>query len=71
MKKLIVLLLIIGTAGFVFAQNKDLTAPDPTVLGADSANFALREVSIDLFEREGSWNVKMSPDYGIITGRFF
>ncbi len=73
MKKLLVLLLIAGTAGFVFAQNqnKDLSAPDPTVLGADSANFALREVSIDLFEREGSWNVKMSPDYGIITGRFF
>ena len=73
MKKLIALLLIVGTAGFVFAQNqnKDLSAPDATVLGADSANFALREVSIDLFEREGSWNVKMSPDYGIITGRFF
>ena len=72
MKKLIILIAAVAcTAALVYAQNADLTAPDPTIVGADSANFALREVSIDLFEREGSWNVKMSPDYGIITGRFF
>lgn len=73
MKKLIVCLLAVCAAGLVFAQaqDKSLGAPDATILGADSANFALREVSIDLFEREGSWNVKMSSDYGVITGRFF
>ena len=73
MKKLIVCLLAVCVAGLVFAQaqEKSLGAPDATILGADSANFALREVSIDLFEREGSWNVKMSSDYGVITGRFF
>ena len=56
MKKLLVLLLIAGTAGFVFAQNqnKDLSAPDPTVLGADSANFALREVSIRRLREENT-----------------
>lgn len=74
MKKLIICSLAVLLVGFVWAQEENSTslgAPDATVVGADSANFALRSVSLDLFEREGSWNVKMSPDYGVITGRFF
>ena len=52
MKKLIILIAAVAcTAALVYAQNADLTAPDQTIVGADSANFALREVSIDLFEK--------------------
>lgn len=85
MKKLFLLLLAFCIANFAFAQNEplvtqnepivaqneSLASPNAATVGADSANFALREVSIDLFEREGAWTVKMSPDYGVITGRFF
>ena len=61
---------------FVFAQSSSngsssLSDPDPTVIGHESAKDALREVSVDLFEREGSWNVHISPDYGVINGRLF
>jgi len=71
MKKILLLLLAVCVAGIAFSQSNDLSAPDPAKIGVDSANFSLREISIDLFEREGSWNVKISPDYGIIDGRFF
>ena len=32
---------------------------------------ALREQSLDRFERDGSWFVHMSPDYGVISARNF
>ena len=71
MKKLLSAVLAFAVAGFVFAQNSDLSEPDPTVIGNDSAKQALREISIDKFEIEGSWNVHISPDYGVIQGRLF
>jgi hypothetical protein len=76
MKKIVVTVLAVFSAAFVFAQmdaqgNSSLTEPDPTVIGRDSAKEALREISVDKFEREGSWNVYMSPDAGVITGRLF
>jgi len=72
MKKLVVFSVIaILSAGLVFAQTSSLTNPDPETIGADSAMSALREVSVDKFEREGSWNVHISPDNGVITGRLF
>lgn len=72
MKKILAFSLVAFlAAGTVFAQTSSLTDPNPEQVGADSAMQALREVSIDKFEREGSWNVHMSPDYGVITGRLF
>lgn len=71
MKKLLVLVSLIFVAGLVFAQNSSISDPDATSVGRDSAMQALREVSLDKFEREGSWNVHISPDYGVITGRLF
>ncbi|MCH5294741.1 MAG: flagellar filament protein FlaA [Treponema sp.] len=53
-----------------FAQ-ESLSDPDPSSVGNDSARQALREVSVDRFEREGSWNVRISPDFGVISGRLF
>lgn len=72
MKKLITFsVLAVLAAGLTFAQNSSLQEPNPETVGADSAMSALREVSIDKFEREGSWNVHISSDDGVITSRLF
>ncbi|HBG65226.1 MAG TPA: flagellar filament protein FlaA [Treponema sp.] len=64
------------TGGSVFAQssangNTSISDPDASFIGNDSSREALREVSVDRFEREGFWNVHASPDYGVISGRLF
>lgn len=72
MKKLLALgVLAVLAAGVIFAQNSSLQDPNPENVGADSAESALREVSVDKFEREGSWNVHISSDDGTIAGRLF
>jgi len=69
MKKLLALFAVLTTASMMFAQS--LTEPNPETVGADSAMLSLREVSIDKFEREGSWYVHISPDDGVIAARLF
>lgn len=74
MKKLVLALLIVLLVGGAYAQSQEygsVTDPDPNIIGADSARLALREVSVDLFEREGSWNARISPDDGVISCRLF
>ena len=71
MKKLLSMLIacsVIAT-GTLFAQS--ISDPDASEIGNDSTKQALREVSVDRFEREGSWNVHISPDNGVIAGRLF
>ncbi len=72
MKKLLSVLVAcsIFATGTVFAQ-ASVADPDASGIGNDSARQALREISIDRFEREGSWNVHISPDNGVIAGRLF
>ncbi|MCI5606193.1 MAG: flagellar filament outer layer protein FlaA [Treponema sp.] len=70
MKKVVALVAAVLASGFVFAQTS-ITDPNPEMIGQDSAMSALREVSVDKFEREGSWNVHISPDNGVITSRLF
>ncbi|MDE5897801.1 MAG: flagellar filament outer layer protein FlaA [Treponemataceae bacterium] len=55
----------------VSAQNSIVDESNPETVGNDSAMQALREVSLDKFEREGSWGVHISPDYGVISARLF
>lgn len=73
MKRVIAVLMVVASLGVVFAQQgtSSLADPDPTIIGADSAKQALREISVDLFEREGSWNSHISSDYGVINARLF
>ena len=66
-----IMALTVAFAGSVFAQTSSLSEPDASNIGNDSARQALREVSVERFEREGSWNVHISPDYGVIQGRLF
>lgn len=69
MKKLIILLAVALATSMVFAQS--LSDPNPEVVGNDAAMQALREISVDKFEREGSWNVHISSDHGVINARLF
>ncbi|MBE6353513.1 flagellar filament outer layer protein FlaA [Treponema sp.] len=77
MKKIIIAFMALSlVSGLAFAQSDSrgstsLSDPDASNIGNDSARQALREVSVERFEREGSWNVHMSPDYGVISGRLF
>ena len=72
MKK--VLFAVIAASVFTFAvsaQNSLVEDPNPETIGNESAMQALHEISLDKFEREGSWGVHISPDYGVIIGRLF
>ncbi len=71
MKKFLSAIVVFSAAAVMFAQTSSLSEPDPTVIGSDSAAQALREISVDRFEIEGSWNTHISPDYGIIASRLF
>lgn len=70
MKKLIILLTVALATSMVFAQ-ASLSDPNPEIVGNDAAMQALREISVDKFEREGSWNVHISSDHGVINARLF
>ena len=71
MKKFLLTALVAMVACAAFAQNSIVEDPNPEVVGNDSAMQALQEIPLDSFEREGSWFVHMSPDYGVISGRNF
>ena len=73
--------LILFLTGFVFCafaqQNNEgnnfsnLDAADPALVGNETAEQRIKEVSIDKFENEGTWTVRMSSDEGIIRARLF
>jgi len=49
----------------------NVDAANPALIGNDSAEQKLKEVSIDKFESEGTWVATMSADEGLIKGRLF
>lgn len=53
------------------AADLNLDAANPAMIGKDSAEQKLKEVSIDKFESEGTWTAAMSADEGVIKGRLF
>lgn len=71
MKKFLLSVLVAAAACAVFAQNSLVEDPNPETVGNESAMQALREISLDRFERDGSWFVHMSPDFGVISARNF
>ena len=71
MKKFLTIALILLIGGFVYAQQREVGAPDPERLGIETAQQLLREVSVDKFEHEGLWRSRMSPDEGYTTTRLF
>ena len=79
MKKYLALVLFLTGCAFIFAQDNagnnnnlsNLDAADPTQVGNETAEQRIKEVSVDKFENEGTWTVKMSSDEGVIRGRLF
>jgi hypothetical protein len=84
MKKLVFGALICSLAVAAFAQTAtnaqpaansssslNLDAANPALIGRDSAEQKLKEVSIEKFESEGTWGAQMSADEGVIKGRLF
>ena len=72
MKKVVVSILALSVLAFgAFAQESVADNQNAETVGNESGLQSLREVSLDKFEREGSWNVRMSTDYGVISGRLF
>jgi len=66
-----VCLLILGIFAQTTADDLDLDSPDASMIGAESAEVKLKEISVDKYESEGTWASAMSPDEGLIRARLF
>jgi hypothetical protein len=70
MKRYIIAALFIGCVGFLFAQN-EIGGPDAGLIGIETAQIDLKEISVDKFEQEGFWRSFMSSDTGYTVTRLF
>ncbi|MDR2543381.1 MAG: flagellar filament outer layer protein FlaA [Treponema sp.] len=71
MKKFLIVTLILIIGSFLYAQDREIGAPDATRLGIETAQQVIREVSVDKFEHDGFWMSRISPDDGFATSRLF
>jgi hypothetical protein len=71
MKRFVTIALFLIAACALFAQQREVGAPNPEMLGIDSAQQQLKEVSVDKFEHDGFWRSSMSSDEGYVTSRLF
>ena len=70
MKRFIIIaLLLVVAVCMVYAQ--EVGDPEPAIIGIESAQQQLKEVSVDKFERDGFWRSFMSTDEGYPTTRLF
>ncbi|MCL2602425.1 MAG: flagellar filament outer layer protein FlaA [Treponema sp.] len=70
MKHILIIAFILSVATLSFGQ-EEIGNPDPWLIGVDTAQQFLQEVSVDRFEREGFWRSAMSPDSGFVITRLF
>ena len=71
MKRYILVALFLTAAlGVAFAQD-ELAEADPYLIGIDSAQQNLKEVSVEKFETDGFWRSHMSADEGYTLTRLF
>jgi hypothetical protein len=67
-----IIALFLMSAALLFAQQRrEVGEPNPEMLGIDTAQQMLKEVSVDKFEHDGFWRSTMSGDEGYITARLF
>ncbi|MDR2069635.1 MAG: flagellar filament outer layer protein FlaA [Spirochaetaceae bacterium] len=71
MKRIFIAALILYSAGFLFAQQNEIGAPNAERIGVDAAQQQLKEISVDKFEHDGYWLSSMSSDVGYTTTRLF
>ena len=70
MKRFIIVPLLLIAAALVFAQY-EVGEPDAFMLGIESAQQQLKEVSVEKFETDGFWYSAMSSDEGYAASRLF
>ena len=68
---LITCLLVFFALSAVYAQEGDVGSPNANLIGVDSAQQKLKEISVSKFEDAGFWSAVMSPDQGILRLRRF
>ena len=68
-RKILFTALILLIGNFAFAQ--DIGTVNPEMLGIDTAEQMIKEVSVDKFETDGFWFSHMSSDTGYTTTRLF
>ena len=71
MKRLIIIALFLFIAAGMVSAQFEIGGDDPLLLGLDSAQQMLKEVSVEKFEFEGFWISSMSSDEGYATSRLF
>ena len=67
----IVALFLIAAAALFAQQGTEIGTPNPEMIGIDSAQQHLKEVSVDKFEHDGFWLSTMSTDEGYVVTRLF
>ena len=67
----IIALFLIIALGTAYAQEGEVGETDPEMMGVDSAQQNLKEVSVDKFEFDGFWRSTMSTDEGYTSSRLF
>lgn len=68
-KKFLVIAFILLISSFAYAQ--DIGSPDPNMIGIESAQQTIKEISVDKFEHDGFWRSSISSDDGYTTTRLF
>ena len=72
MKRFVIVALFLAATAVLFAQQgTEVGSPNPEMLGIDSAQQQLKEVSVDKFEHDGFWRSTISSDEGYSTSRLF
>jgi len=67
--KFIFIVFIFLAVSILSAQ--DIGTADPELIGIESAQQMIKEISVDKFEHDGFWRSKMSADEGYVTSRLF
>jgi len=62
---------IVAAVGFVYAQEEEVGAPNPFMIGPVVGQQELVEVSVERFEFEGTWYSTMMSDHGFTVSRLF
>jgi len=68
-KMFLVITIVLFVGGSLYAQ--DIGQADPEMLGIETAQQLIKEVSVDKFEHDGFWKASMSSDDGYTTTRLF
>lgn len=71
-KSILLILLIVFTVMPLMAQtDSNAGNPDPSLIGTDTAQQRLKEISVTKFEDAGFWYGAIAGDFGVIQARSF